>query len=269
MPSKAIAGVDGWLGQAEEVLREQRERSLSPSSDTSWGDETLVRTVSLTEFEEGLECLLTSLCARPGRWILVAEDAAKPNRFWQALAFEDGSLVTEIVSNHFLRGSDRWTGNQEATLATLGWDRPDPPGRPNWTHVEYTTSPEVAEVAAQAVESMGRVFGLDSWDRLNVTLFSSPNRGSTPASPEYVGDDLPSDIDACPSDRLFVRVDPDTSNDDLVRAVNDALDRVFGPVRDTPEERDPFPTVHEWATRPGQCIVGGHLIDPYGGPDET
>ena len=256
------------MEQAEAVLREQQERSLSPSSDPSWADETLVWTVSLTEFEEGLECLLTSLCSRPGRWILVAEDAARPNHFWQALAFEDGSLVTEIVSNHYLSGNDRWTGRQEAELVALGWERPDPPRRPNWTHVEYTTSPEVAEVAAQAVESMRRVFGLDSWDRLNVKLFSSPNRGNTPASPEYVGDDLPSDIDVSPSDRLFVRVDPDTCNEDLVRAVNDALDRVFGPVRDTPEERDPFPTVHEWTTRPGRCIVGGHLIDPFGGPDE-
>ena len=259
---EADRGRGQLVGAGRGVLREQQERSLSPSSDPSWADESLVWTVTLTEFEEGLEYLLTSLCDRPGRWILIAEDAVQPNHFWQALAFEDGSLVTEIVSNHYLRGNDRWTGRQEPHWSAWDGSALIHQRRPNWIHVEYTTSPAVAEVAAQAVESMRQVFGLDRWDRLNVRLFSSPNRGSTPASPEYVSDSLPSKIDASPSDRLFVRVDPDARNEDLVRAVNDALDRVFGPVRDTPDERDPFPTIHEWTTRTGRCIERGEQSFP-------
>ena len=79
---------------------------------------------------------------------MVAEVEAQLCHFWQALAFEDGSLVTEVVSNHYLGGNDRWSGSQEDDLAALGWERPDPPRSPNWIRVEFTTSPAVADVAA-------------------------------------------------------------------------------------------------------------------------
>ena len=36
MKSRAVDGVDGWLEQAEGVLRAQYERYLSPSSPTIW-----------------------------------------------------------------------------------------------------------------------------------------------------------------------------------------------------------------------------------------
>lgn len=185
MVSKAIAGVDGWLLEAEQVLQEQSERSLSPSSDPVWGNESLDSTLTLAEFAHGLGRLLTTLCSRPGRWILIAEDEAQRCHFWQALAYEDGSLVTEVASNYYLDGTDRWSGGQEDKLAALGWERPNPPGRPNWIRVEYTTSPAVAEVVRQAMATLWRVFGLGGDDGLIVKLFSSPNRGDTPATPEY------------------------------------------------------------------------------------
>ena len=102
MVSRAIAALDVWLVRAEEVLAEQREHAISPSLGLLEGDGREEWTITLAAFSDGLEHLLKSLCARPGRWILIAEAADRPPLFWQALAFEDGSLVTEVVSNHYL-----------------------------------------------------------------------------------------------------------------------------------------------------------------------
>jgi hypothetical protein len=95
-----------------------------------------------------------------------------------------------MVSNYYLDGDDRLSPAQELALLQLGWERPDPPGRPNWVRVEPTTSPAVAEVACQAVRSLREVFGLGDEDRVLVKLFSSPLRANTPAGPEYVEDTL-------------------------------------------------------------------------------
>ena len=126
MPSKAIASPDAWLVRADEVLREQRANTLSPSSAAVWDDAAVVWTMTLGAFERGLEDLLVRLCRCPGRWILICEDAAHPNRFWQALAYEDGSLIAEVVGNYYLEGDDRLTFEQEAELVRLGWQAPDP-----------------------------------------------------------------------------------------------------------------------------------------------
>jgi hypothetical protein len=183
MRSRAIAGVDGWLEQAEAVLEQQRERSLSPSSAPVWDAGEIETVVTFSEFSDALESLLGTLCERPGRWILVCE--AGPHRYWQALAFEDGSLVAEVASNHWREADDQMTPDEEGRLRTLGWEDPHPPGRPNWTRVEPTTTPEVAGVAQQAVETLGGVLGAGEGEKVVVKLFSSPNRGTTPASPEY------------------------------------------------------------------------------------
>ncbi len=181
MVSHAIVSVDVWLAQAEEVLQAQREQGLSPSS-VPWDDAGQEWVLPLARFEHDLEELLERLCRRPGRWILIAEDNEQPYRFWQALAYEDGSLVTEVVGNHYLEGEDRWTPEQESRLLTLGWECPRPPRRPNWINVEYSTSPPVDEVAKRASATLRRVFELGAGDHVFVTLLSSPLRGDTPAS---------------------------------------------------------------------------------------
>ncbi len=181
--SKTIAGVDGWLEQADEVLRDQRERSLSPSSAPVWDTGAVERTITVTEFTEGIEDVLGALCERPGRWILIVE--CGPHRYWQALAFEDGSLVTEVISNHWIEGEDRLTPGQEERLCDLGWSSPEPPRRPNWTRVEPTTSPDVAGAARQAAETLRQVFGAEGLDNIGMKLFSSSTRGGTPACPTY------------------------------------------------------------------------------------
>jgi hypothetical protein len=183
MVSKAIAALDAWLIRTEKVLQEQRDQSISPG--LSWSQSREEWTVPLGEFERGLDGLLRSLCERPGRWILIAEDQRRPARFWQALAFEDGSLVTEVVSNRFLIGDERWTPWDEDRLFGLGWDRPNQPKRPNWLVVESTTSPQVDVVAERAVATLREIFGMDDDDRLKIILFPSPHRGDTPATAEY------------------------------------------------------------------------------------
>ena len=183
MRSKALAGVDGWLKQAEEVLEEQHERSVSPSSAAGWDAGEVERTITMAEFAEAVGAVLRAISERPGRWIVITESG--PYRYWQALAYEDGALVAEVISNHWIDGDLRWTPDQEIRLQELGWICPDPPHRPNWSRVETTTSPDVAGVAQQAVDTLRQVFGLTEDDKLEVKQFSSPNRGSTPASPTY------------------------------------------------------------------------------------
>src|ERR1700722_13276203 len=94
MVSQAVASVDAWLARAEEVLQAQQEHGISPSS-VPWEDEREEWGLPLATFENALEDLLGRLCRRPGRWILIAEDNKRRHHFWQGLAFEDGSLVTE------------------------------------------------------------------------------------------------------------------------------------------------------------------------------
>ena len=183
MQSRALASLDTWIVQAEQVLEEQRQRSLSPSSAPNWDAGQVERAITLEEFSEGLEDLLGSLCCRPGRWILIVE--VGPVSYWQALTFEDGSLVAEVASNHWREPDDQMTPDEEERLRGLGWEDPDPAGSPNWTRVESTTSPDVAGVARQAVETLGGVLGAGKDQKVVVKLFSSPNRGDTPASPEY------------------------------------------------------------------------------------
>jgi hypothetical protein len=183
MVSKAIAALDEWLQRAGEVLQEQREQCISP--DLGWRQERDEWTVTLADFEVGLPDLLPSLCERPGRWILIAEDARRPTRFWQALCFEDGSMVAEVVSNRYLEGDERWTPWDEDRLQALGWEPPDQPRRPNWLVVEATTSPPIDVVATRAVATLQTIFGIEDGDRLKLIMFSSPVRGDSPAVALY------------------------------------------------------------------------------------
>jgi hypothetical protein len=137
MVSKAIAALDVWLARAEEVLQEQRAQCISPN--LSWTVTSDEWTVTLAAFELGLPDLLESLCARPGRWILIAEDDECRHHFWQALAFEDGSLVTEVVSNRYLEGTS--VGRQRTRLAWSNWAgtrRINPRGRTGYSWNQRT-----------------------------------------------------------------------------------------------------------------------------------
>jgi len=60
MVSRAIASLDVWLAQAEAVLQEQREQSLSPSSSGEWHRNKTTTIVTLSTFEDGLVDILGS-----------------------------------------------------------------------------------------------------------------------------------------------------------------------------------------------------------------
>jgi hypothetical protein len=185
MVSKAIASLEAWLIRAEEVLAEQREHAISPSLGPLEGDTGEEWTITVVAFSEGLEGLLEALCARPGRWILIVESAERPYLFWQALAFEDGSLVTEVVSNHYLSDEHHWTRAQEEQLLALGWEWHVKPYLTNWINVQATTTPDVGSVVLQGLTTLRELFGLDDEGTVFVKMFSSPLRGDTPAGPLY------------------------------------------------------------------------------------
>jgi hypothetical protein len=185
MVSKAIASLDAWLARAEEVLAEQREHAISPSLGLSEGSGQYEWTTTLAALTDGLEGLLESVCRRPGRWILIVEHERRRHLFWQALAFEDGSVCTEAVSNHYLADEHHWSRRQQEQLLALGWEPPNPPKRPNFINVEATTSPDTDLLCQRALATLKEVFGLGDHDLVFVKMFSSAIRGDTPASPEY------------------------------------------------------------------------------------
>jgi hypothetical protein len=189
MPSKAIQRLDEWLTRAEEVLAEQREHAISPSLGLVEADGREEWTITLAALSGGLESLLESLFRRPGRWILIIEHARRSQLFVQFLAYEDGSGCSEVVSNTYLDGDDRWTTEQEARLLALGWDPPVRPLRPNFIHVEYTTSPAIEIECRRAIGTISEMFGLSGHHQVFVKLFSSAIRGDTPASPVYSTED--------------------------------------------------------------------------------
>ncbi len=188
MASEAITSLDEWLTQADAVLQESHIAALSPSQASGTEPQPCEWGVSLGSFALGLPNLLERLCGRPGRWILIAEDATRPHRYWQVMAFEDGSLVAEAGSGTASLPNERLGADEERMLEELGWHHPDLPSTPNWQRVEVTTSPDVTGVADQAVRTLRDVYGISAGKRLLLTLFPSPKRGGTPASEQIPGD---------------------------------------------------------------------------------
>jgi hypothetical protein len=188
MVTSTRAALENWLTDATALLSEQRERSISPSLyDGYWDDESYRRTTTMSEVAACLEDLLGQLTASPGRWILVIKGAQVPIRYLQFLSYEDGSLVCEVTSNYFLDAcNDRlhsWNEVQNEKLASVGWEPPEPPDRPNWIGVWPDYSPPVDVVVARALRTLREVFGLtEDDDAVVLKLFSSPRRGRTPAS---------------------------------------------------------------------------------------
>jgi hypothetical protein len=173
--------LDAWLATADRVLADAHNASLSPSlAPGPWDDHRTEQPTTLAEFELHLNDLLTRLVYSPGRWVAIAEDDR--GRFVQVLAFEDGSLIAEVVANNYLKGEDRWEQEDEAKLVALGWQPPCPPQSPNWRAVFPTVSPDIAEASALLVATLRTVFRLGGPDRVNLTLFCSPRREGTPAS---------------------------------------------------------------------------------------
>lgn len=174
--------LDAWLQSAERLLAEQHRHSVSPSLVPPVTDAPLRRTVPLTTVVAGLPSLLRRLVADPGRWILVLQvGPPEGNHYVQYLVCEDGSLVAEAVSNHYLVGPHRHSELEHSTLRTMGWAPPSP-GSGNWRFVQATLDPDLETVAHLGASTLQRVFGAGAADSVTVSLHSSPRRGGTPAS---------------------------------------------------------------------------------------
>jgi hypothetical protein len=173
--------LDAWLARADHVLTEARNASLSPSLVPGpWDDHRTEQASTIAEFEEHLDELLARLTFAPGRWVVIVEDDR--GRFVQVLAYEDGSLLAEVVANFYLKEGDRWGQEDEAKLAALGWQPPCAPHSPNWRVMFATVTPDLAEVSALLITTLQAVFGLGGPERLDITMFCSARRGGTPAS---------------------------------------------------------------------------------------
>ena len=60
---------------------------------------------------------------------------------WQAMAFEDGSLVTEAGSGTASKKSERLTSDQELQLADLNWSSPDRHSAPTGSESRQLQAP--------------------------------------------------------------------------------------------------------------------------------
>jgi hypothetical protein len=183
----ARPALDAWLAKADRVLSEARDDALSPSIATGpWDEHRTERATTLAELEAALEGLLSRLVFGPGRWALIAEDG--DGRYVQALAFEDGSLIAEVVSNNYLQGERRWGEADEDKLLALGWDRPVGK-RLNWRVSYPTISPDVAEASVLLLVTLRTVFRLGEAGPLRLSMFSCRQREGTPASQAAGADD--------------------------------------------------------------------------------
>lgn len=172
--------LDAWLAEADRVLAEARSASLSPSTyPAPWNPHRTEQDMTLGELGAQLEAVLSRLAFGPGRWILIVED--KDARYVQVLAYEDGSVYAETVSNHYLKSEQRWSEHDEAKLKGLGWRAPE--GKKlNWHATFPTISPDTGEIAGLMMATLQGVFRLKSVGWVKLVMFASALRGNTPAS---------------------------------------------------------------------------------------
>jgi hypothetical protein len=178
--TKAREALDAWLEEAERVLADQRKALLSPSqSGGHWDDHKSVVTTTVSEIGRCLGRLLRRYSEAPGRWIVIIDQPEVPGYYVQFICYEDGALIAETVSNHYLPEALWLTTEQEDALTRLGWKHPDPPQVPNWVTVHPTVDPPVSEVARRAMKTL-KVLGMKSDSAVVLKIFTSPNRRDGP-----------------------------------------------------------------------------------------
>lgn len=129
------------------------------------------RSVTVSEFEAGLEGALVGLLSDPGRWILIADVLSSNGRYLQFLAREDGLLRAEVSSNASLRGEDRLSAEQMVSLIEHGWREPVDASLPNfWRDADARS---VGALAAAPGWVLRQVFGLEATDELVIRMFRS------------------------------------------------------------------------------------------------
>jgi hypothetical protein len=177
------AELQKWFLDVDELLAAQREHAISPSTVPSARSEPAVWKVRLSTLRRDLVGLIDLLVRSPGRWILIlCVGPHKYGRYVQLLVHEDGSILAEACSNNYLEGSDRLSSEEEAELVIIGWKEPHPSDKPNWWAAWATIHPDTKDVAHLLLGTLEGVYALRGAELITCRLFSSPLRGSTPAS---------------------------------------------------------------------------------------
>jgi len=110
---------------------------------------------------------------------VIIDQPEVPGYYVQFICYEDGALIAEAVSNHYLPEAFWLTKEQEGALARLGWKHPNPPQVPNWVTVHQTLDPPVSEVARRAIKTL-KVLGMKPDSAVVLKIFTSPNRRDGP-----------------------------------------------------------------------------------------
>ena len=110
---------------------------------------------------------------------MIIRQPETPGYYVQFICYEDGALIAEAVSNHYLPEALWLTKEQEDTLSRLGWKHPDPPQVPNWVTVHATFDPPVFEVSRRAIKTL-KVLGMKSESAVLLKIFTSANRRDGP-----------------------------------------------------------------------------------------
>jgi hypothetical protein len=176
------AELQKWFLDVDELLAEQREHAISPSTVRSRRIDPATWTMSLGTLRYDLVGLIDRLVSSPGRWIFILDAGHPGGHYVQLLAYEDGSIVAEASSNNFLEDSDRLSIEQEKALVAMGWHEPCLPGKSNWWSVQATINPDTKEVASLVLGTFDVAFQLCNSDVITGRVFSSPRRGNTPAT---------------------------------------------------------------------------------------
>ena len=202
MVSKAIASLDAWLASAPKRSWPSSEKTPSPRP---WGFR------GATE-RGGVDRHPRHAVGRPGG---AAGGPLRPS--WALdLHRRVRRASTPLLAGAGLRGRiahdrDRveplprrrapMDASPRGATPGLDWEWQIRPYRTNWSNVQATTSPDVASVARQGLATLRELFELNDDDPVLVKMFSSSNRGDTPAG---------SPVPVRPEprkDRIFLRVE--------------------------------------------------------------
>lgn len=171
------AALNEWFAAVDDLLAEERDHAISPSTVPSPGTDPVRFTVLVADLAPALTLLLDELVHRAGRWLVILQSEGS-QRYVQFLVCEDGSLLAEASSNKYLNGDERLSDAEGDLLGSLRWKRPGD----NWLYVDAEIDPSVGSVVELVSRTFEWVFGLGPEVGIGVKVFSSPRRGRTPAS---------------------------------------------------------------------------------------
>jgi hypothetical protein len=120
--------------------------------------------------------IVESVVEAPAQSYAIIAVRGTHNRFIQVVASPTGDLTTEVPSNEFLSGNERWSEAQLEQLEELGWTRPhEGTDNPNH-HIDWPDAqgsdpePVIALVSKRMATTLVDLFDISSPGRLRVTI---------------------------------------------------------------------------------------------------